>query len=120
MNKIRDVLEIQEILKGLTTFKVFKEDSENIPIKNGVLVSHGVIEGAINLLISRYFFDEKSEKSEKNKVNYFWINILGNINFMRKLEILKELNILSNKKNVPGTFRGQALLGDRHPNRREK
>ena len=94
MNELKNALEISEILKGLTASSVFSENPENVPIKNAVLITHNRIEGFINLLVSRYFFSEEAERKETDKVNYFWINILGNMNFMRKVGILEELSIL--------------------------
>lgn len=98
MNQLSEALErnaiIEELRSRISTF--IYTDKTHILTRDVILLSHNTVEGIINLLISRYYLGKEIEKTDKNKVNSFWIDILAETAFTKKIDILKKLNILDN------------------------
>lgn len=75
--------------------KFILESPEELPIKNVIIMVHNTLESIINLLLSRYYLGKEMEKTDKNKINHFWINVLVEINFEKKVRMLQETKIFN-------------------------
>ena len=93
MTILKNVFAVNGILEEIEKFSVFPEDYQKIRIKNAVLQANNILEGMVNLCITRYYFDIR--KGSENQANHFWINILSTMDFAKKINVLKSINIFS-------------------------
>lgn len=92
MNELEKAIEINIIINELSSMYV--EDASEIRIKNAILIAYNSLESLMNLFLSHYYFGVIRESS-KDKVNHFWINILADLNFTKKVKIIEETNLLT-------------------------
>lgn len=106
MNDLEKAIETKQIIDRLfeRISKITQEEKEWLPIKNVILSAHNVLEGLLNLLLSRYYLGKDMEETDKNKVNNFWINVLVETNFAKKIRIIEEAEIFSKENKVLSAF----------------
>ena len=93
MNDLAAALEFNLIIEELEQFFPYPEKVQTLRIKNTILQIHDTVEGTMNLRIVQYYFGIKRDSNDK--VNHFWINILSNLTFAKKIELVSLIRSLS-------------------------
>jgi len=97
MNNSKTISEIDHIIKDLTSMLRPEEEEQDIKIKNAVIVAHNAIEGFLNLFLINYYFGGKIPIDDA-KSNHFYINILGELDFVKKLKMLEKTESVNQKE----------------------
>jgi len=111
--------EVSLILSEVERLNIFKKDVDSLRIQNVILQTHNTLESLLNLCITNYYFGQ--EPSNKDKANHFWINILADLNFFKKISISQAAGIIS-KEIIDILTKINAIRNDvaHYPNRIHK